>query len=70
MYVADFCCYQVRLIVELEGEIHRQRRLQDLQRQEELEAMGYRVLRFSNEQVINDLEDVLAEIIRVAGELQ
>jgi len=62
-YVVDFFCYSEKLIVELDGKIHQFQQKQDAQRQTELEALGYRVLRFSNESIINDLENVLVEIL-------
>ncbi len=67
MYVADFCCFGKRLIVELDGEIHRQQTLQDRKRQRDLEELGYRVFRFSNEQVQNDMKSVLVVIVEAAG---
>ena len=67
MYVADFCCYEARLLVELDGGIHWQQLAQDKGRQEELEQLGYQVLRFSNEQVSGDLKSVLAEILAAAN---
>jgi len=66
MYVADFCSYQPLLIVELDGEIHRQQTRQDRGRQETLEEIGFRVLRFPNERVLNHLDSVIAEILLVA----
>ncbi len=70
MYVADFCCFQVRLLIELEGEIHRQLTFQDRARQQALEERGYKVLRIANERVFNDLCNVVAEIASVARDLQ
>ena len=70
MYVADFCSVQARLLVELDGEIHMKQGVQDRERQQELEDLGYRVLRFGNDQVLKDLTGVLAEIARVAGDSQ
>jgi len=61
-YIADFCCYQVRLLIELDGAIHQRQVQQDRERQEELEQRGFRVLRFSNERVLRELDKVLSEI--------
>jgi very-short-patch-repair endonuclease len=61
-YVVDFCCPAEKLIIELDGPVHEQQQQQDQERQEQLEALGYRVLRFANEQVEQDLPGVLDSI--------
>jgi very-short-patch-repair endonuclease len=63
-YVADFCCPSEMLILELEGESHEGRQSYDTQRQKFLEARGYRVLRFTNDDVIDNLEGVLRAILK------
>jgi len=68
-YVVDFLCHEARLVVELDGGIHQQQREDDAVRQANIEAEGYRVLRFSNDAVLNDLEAVLTHIIAVADEV-
>jgi very-short-patch-repair endonuclease len=45
---ADFCCPSADLIVELDDPIHNQQAERDFERTEILEALGYRVLRFTN----------------------
>ena len=69
MYVADFCCYQARLLIELDGGIHRQQVSRDSERERELEEAGYRVLRFSNERILDDLDGALKEIVELAKEM-
>jgi very-short-patch-repair endonuclease len=63
-YVADFVCHAAKLVVELDGEGHdfesRQRR--DRARDVWFEAQGYRVLRFTNDQVLRNLEGVVTVI--------
>lgn len=65
-YVADFACYEARLIVELDGASHEGQELRDLDRTGELEQFGWQVVRFPNDQVIDDLggvsEAILAEL--------
>ncbi len=65
-YVVDFLCYEARLVIELEGGIHERQQTADAQRRSEIEQQGYRVLRFTNDQVYDDLQSVLAEIVRAA----
>ena len=65
-FVADFCCPDRRLIVELDGAVHATKREHDAEREALLTAAGYRILRFTNEAVRDDLPAVL-EIIRAAA---
>jgi cyclase len=64
VYVADFYCHKAKLIIEIDGSIHSLPEVhqKDDIRQKELEGWGYEVIRFSNEQVLGQIETVL-EII-------
>jgi very-short-patch-repair endonuclease len=68
-FIADFCCFELRLIVELDGEPHEtdEARERDRRRDAFLRDEGYRVLRFSNERVLGNLEFVLREIAEHVG---
>lgn len=68
-FVADFCCHEFRLIVELDGEPHEtdEARERDRRRDGFLRREGYRVLRFPNERVLGNLDFVLREIADVLG---
>jgi very-short-patch-repair endonuclease len=68
-FVADFCCYEHRLIVELDGEPNMtdEARERDRRRDGFLQREGYRVLRFPNERVLGNLEFVLREIAEHVG---
>ena len=63
-YIADFACLEQMLIVEVDGGYHlvQQQMIDDRLRSEALANYGYRILRFSNEQVCDDIENVLSEI--------
>lgn len=61
-FIADFCCVAEQLIVELDGSQHGD---SDASRDEALRGAGFRVLRYWNNQVFEQLEDVLAEILAV-----
>jgi len=65
-YVVDFLCYEARLVVEVDGDIHLSQEADDAIRQVNIEAQGYHVLRFPNEQLFNELETVLTKIMMVA----
>jgi primosomal protein N' (replication factor Y) len=65
-FVADFACVAQRLIVELDGGQHAETRaVQDARRTAWLEAQGWRVLRFWNDQV-HSTPDEVTEAIRTA----
>ncbi|OWJ64447.1 endonuclease domain-containing protein [Inquilinus limosus] len=59
-YVADLCCLEAMLIVEVDGSQHGPAR--DAQRNAALEAEGFMVLRFWNNDVLQSLEGVLLRI--------
>lgn len=63
-YIADFACIEAKLIVELDGGQHQDNDY-DVQRDAELKAIGFTVLRFWNNQVLQETQAVLAEILRV-----
>jgi very-short-patch-repair endonuclease len=65
-YVADFFCYAARLVVEVDGPVHENRRARDLARDEWMDANGYNILRFDNGRVWSQLPEVLAEIAQAA----
>jgi very-short-patch-repair endonuclease len=63
-FIADFYCHKARLVIEVDGEIHNEdeQKEYDEGRNAELERYGLKVIRFTNEQVKNDLEKVVLEI--------
>jgi very-short-patch-repair endonuclease len=64
-FILDFWCPAKKLVVEVDGEVHAQRRGYDRARTEQLEAHDYTVIRFTNEEVMLDIESVVQEIRRV-----
>ena len=63
-YIVDFYCPEKRLAVEVDGEYHNQKEVQknDTYRAEFLTALGISVVRFSNEEVMNDIDGVCRKI--------
>jgi very-short-patch-repair endonuclease len=61
-YILDFYCPVLRLVIEIDGDSHFGRQLQDQRRQRELEALGLRFLRFDDFLVKRDMEGVLKTI--------
>ena len=62
-YIADFCCIDAKLVIEVDGSQHEDQQTYDAARTAHLSRNGYRVLRFWNADVLTGLEGVV-EIIR------
>ena len=67
-FVADFCCHELRLVLELDGEIHEkaQPAARDRERDAYIRGLGFTILRFPNERVFSDSEGVISEILGFA----
>lgn len=57
-YIVDFFCKDLKLIIEVDGEIHRFQKKKDKKREAELKELGYSIIRFGNEDLLNDLVHV------------
>lgn len=62
-FVVDFCAPRKKLIIELDGSQHLEQEDQDLNRTTWLESKGYKVLRFWNDDVTNNLNGVYLTIL-------
>ena len=64
LFIADFYCHKLKFIIEVDGEMHNDelQKEKDAFRQSTLQEMGYEVMRFTNQQVIEELDDVLQTI--------
>jgi very-short-patch-repair endonuclease len=61
-FVVDFYCAEARLVIEVDGDIHLHQQAEDQTRQHFLEAQGMTVIRFRNQEVLNTINSVLAQI--------
>jgi very-short-patch-repair endonuclease len=61
-YIVDFCAPRRKLIIELDGSQHLQQDAYDTERTEFLKSKGYKVLRFWNDDVLNNIDSVLNTI--------
>src|SRR5690606_36582114 len=62
-YIVDFVCLSKKLIIEVDGEVHQYQLEKDGERELLLkEKKGFKVLRFTNEEVINNLQNVVSKI--------
>ena len=62
-YIVDFCAPHQKLIIEVDGELHLDQQEYDHERSAFLISKGYRVLRFWNNDVINNLDGVIRIIL-------
>lgn len=58
-FIVDFYCSQARLVVEVDGPVHDYTPEEDAIRQEYLESLGLRIVRFTNEQVLQEADTVI-----------
>jgi very-short-patch-repair endonuclease len=63
-YIVDFYCKELQLVIEIDGDVHLREEAQvyDSIRSAELESYGLTVLRYSNEQVLTNLFEVLEDL--------
>jgi very-short-patch-repair endonuclease len=61
-FLVDFYCSEAHLVIEVDGPVHDAQIEEDSVRKEHIERLGFRVLRFKNEDVLNNLDTVLARI--------
>jgi very-short-patch-repair endonuclease len=61
-FIADFYCHQVKLVVEVDGEIHRDKIEHDDGRSAEMEKFGIVIIRFTNYEVENSIQNVINKI--------
>ena len=70
IFIADFYCHPLKLVIEIDGGIHKSvdQREYDIGREAELERLGIKVIRFTNEEVENDINHIQNEIERICTE--
>ena len=71
IYIADFYCHKLKLIIEVDGSIHDKKEIKDydIRREKDLVDWGYTVIRFSNRQVLKEQQFVIAEINSMAEKI-
>jgi very-short-patch-repair endonuclease len=62
-YIPDFCSPKAKLVIELDGSQHLEQEEYDKERTEYLESQGYKVIRFWNNDVMNNIEGVILAIM-------
>ena len=62
-FIVDFLCMEFSLVVEVDGPVHDLQKQYDQNRDTEIIKLGYKILRCSNDQVLNHLDEVLNQIL-------
>jgi very-short-patch-repair endonuclease len=72
IFIADFCCFELNLVVELDGGVHamREQAAHDANRDCYLRSLGYTLLRFPNERVFDNPSSILQAIAAEARRLR
>lgn len=70
IFIVDFYCHNAKLVVELDGKYHlkRDQREYDIGRSAEIESWGLKIIRFANEEVINNSDNVVLQIQQVIAD--
>ncbi len=63
-FIVDFCCVAHKLVIEVDGDSHALQANYDEARTAHLQDLGYKIIRFTNDQIHHQLDAVLAEIAR------
>lgn len=71
IYIADFYCHKLRLIIEIDGSIHNVKEVKDndLKRENDLKEWGNTIIRFTNDRVFKSIDSVLDEINTIVESL-
>jgi cyclase len=70
-YVVDFYCHELKLFIEVDGSIHTltEIALNDKDREYNLLSLGLHIIRFTNDEIFNDIEKVLLELKKKIDEI-
>ena len=61
-YIADFYCHESKLVIELDGGVHKTRKMEDELKDETINLLGISVIRFKNEEVFRNTDKVVKQI--------
>ncbi len=61
-FIADFYCHEKKLVIEIDGKIHENQKEQDKERTQILNLLGYKVIRFKNDEIEQNITEVLEEL--------
>jgi len=61
-YIVDFYCHSAKLVIELDGKIHLARKESDRERTKKINDLGLLIIRFRNEEVEKNIDEVVVKI--------
>ena len=63
-YIVDFYCSEKAVVIEVDGDVHgvADRMVQDQEREKALRSLGLRIIRYTNDDIMNNVEGVLADL--------
>lgn len=64
-FIVDFYCHKKALVIEVDGDIHDLQKEEDERREKVLGEMGLRIIRFRNDEVVQNLPNVISKIKEV-----
>lgn len=72
LYIADFYCHELKLVIEVDGSIHNLKEVMehDKIREEDIVALGIKVIRLNNTEIRTDIENVIEKIKDIIKELK
>ncbi len=72
LYIADFYCHEIKLVIEVDGSIHNIKEIMehDQIREEDIISLGIKVIRFTNYEIRTQIENVIDRIETVIKEIQ
>jgi cyclase len=67
-YIADFYCHEKRLVIEIDGPYHlkTEQPKKDELRTKDLNSMGIRVIRFSDDQILKNIDEVINKMVSIS----
>ncbi|MBK8884767.1 MAG: endonuclease domain-containing protein [Bacteroidales bacterium] len=68
IFIADFYCHEARLVIEIDGDIHKEKFEYDEGREAEIEKYGIKFIRFTNNEILNEIDIVINKIKKVVNE--
>ncbi len=61
-FIADFYCHETKFVIEIDGGIHETQKEYDKMREQIINLLGFRVIRFSNDEVLCHIKDVVEKL--------
>ena len=63
-FIADFYCYEKKLVVEIDGGIHEKQKEYDALRTDIINHLGIKVIRFKNDEIMHNLDSVISKLLK------